>query len=302
MEKVIITGGTGTIGMALIKECIKRETEVLVLCRANSSHSSRIPEHPLIVKKYCSLQDLSIINNDTDKEFNVFYHLAWEGTTGAARNDYRKQNKNVQYALDALDAAERFGCKVFVGAGSQAEYGNVDGILKPETPAFPNTGYGMAKLCAGMMTRAYASQKKIRHVWVRILSVYGPFGNEQSIIIDTIRKLGLGEETMFTKGEQLWDFLYCEDAANALYDLGKKGKDGKVYVLGSGNSKPLADYICQLRNIINPTANLGFGSIPYESGQIMNLQADISDITNDTGWFPKFTFEEGIKKMLRNSL
>ena len=62
------------------------------------------------------------------------------------------QNNNVKYALQAVKAAKELGCTRFVGAGSQAEYGRVEGTLTPDTPAFPENGYGIAKLCAGQMT------------------------------------------------------------------------------------------------------------------------------------------------------
>ena len=77
------------------------------------------------------------------------------------------QNKNVEYALDAVEAAKRFGCHTFIGAGSQAEYGRVEGLLKPDTPTFPEMGYGIAKLCAGHMTRKHAYQLGMNHIWVR---------------------------------------------------------------------------------------------------------------------------------------
>ena len=58
--------------------------------------------------------------------FDTFYHIAW-GYTGAARNkSTRLQSKNIDYTLDAVEAAAKLGCKRFIGAGSQAEYGPLD--------------------------------------------------------------------------------------------------------------------------------------------------------------------------------
>lgn len=61
---------------------------------------------------------------------------------------------------------------------------------------------------------------------------------------------------MATKGEQLWDYLYSRDAARALRLLGKNGRDGKVYVLGSGNARPLAEYIKIIRDIVAPEQDI----------------------------------------------
>ena len=186
MKRAIITGATGAVGTALVKELVANHVEVLVFCREGSKRNQNILKHPLVNLKYYSLDQLFTVVNDTEKTYDVFFHFAWEGTTGAARDDMYLQNRNVQYALDAVEVAKRFGCRKFIGAGSQAEYGRVEGILKPNTPAFPETGYGIAKLCAGQMTREYAHQLGLEHNWVRILSIYGPNDGAQSMVMSTI--------------------------------------------------------------------------------------------------------------------
>lgn len=297
MQRAIITGATGAVGTALIHELTDKEVEVLVFCREGSARNVKIPDHPLVHKKYCALNQLATVENDSGKSYDVFYHFAWEGTTGASRNDMYLQNQNVRYALDAVGAAARFGCKKFIGAGSQAEYGRVEGVLKPDTPTFPEMGYGIAKLCAGHMTRERAHQLGMEHNWVRILSVYGPNDGSQSMVMSTINKLRKNEVPQFTKGEQMWDYLYSGDAACAFRLIGEKGIDGKVYVLGSGSTKPLTEYINEIRNIIKPEMAIELGAIPYAPKQVMHLQADIEHLQMDTGWDPKISFSEGIKKI-----
>lgn len=299
MKKAIITGATGAVGIALIKELVSHDVEVLVFCREGSKRNAQIPEHKLVTKKYCSLSELATVQNDTGKDFDCFYHFAWEGTTGTARNDMYLQNRNVKYALDAVAAAKRFGCHTFIGAGSQAEYGRVEGVLKPDTPTFPEMGYGIGKLCAGQMTREYAHQLGMKHIWTRILSVYGPNDGAQSMVMSTINKLKNGEIPQFTKGEQMWDYLYSGDAAEAFRLLGERGADGKIYVLGSGNAHPLAEYIKDIRNVVNPDAEIDLGAIPYSERQVMHLQADVDELHNDTGWTAHTTFTEGIENILR---
>lgn len=298
MKRAIITGATGAVGTALIKELISHNIEVLVFCREGSKRNVQIPSHELVTIKYCALNELETVQNDTGKNYDVFYHFAWAGTTGAARNDMYLQNQNVRYALDAVAAAKRFGCQLFIGAGSQAEYGRVEGLLRPDTPTFPEMGYGIGKLCAGQMTREYAHQLGMEHIWVRILSVYGPNDGTQSMIMSTILKLKNGEVPEFTKGEQLWDYLYSGDAANAFRLLGEKGCDGKVYVLGSGKARPLAEYIKDIKNSVNAKAEIALGAIPYGKKQVMHLQADVTQLKQDTGWENITSFREGIRRII----
>lgn len=295
MKRAIVTGATGAIGTALVSSLAKSGTEVLVIARKGSKRNVNIPDDPLVSVIYCPLEELKNLNNDTGKQYDVFYHLAWAGTTGAERNDMQLQNRNVSYALDAVALARRFGCHSFVGAGSQAEYGRTEGNLRPDTPVSPETGYGIAKLCAGQMTREYAHQLGMRHIWVRVLSVYGPYDTEGSMVMSTIRQLKKNQVPEFTRAEQMWDYLYSVDAGRAFAALGEKGVDGKIYVLGSGNARPLSEYIEAIRDICAPGAPIAIGARPYARNQVMYLCADISDVMRDTGWKPEVSFEDGIR-------
>lgn len=300
MKRAIITGATGSIGIGLIEKLLNKNYEILVLLREGSHRNERIPEHKCITKVYCNLNQLTTLENTTNQQFDVMFHLAWDGTTGEARNSPETQTRNIQYSLDAVNLAKRFGCKKFIGAGSQAEYGRHNQKLTPQTPTFPENCYGYAKLCAGQMTRTLAKQLNIEHVWVRILSVYGPYDSDNSLVVPTIKQFLNNQPTKFTKGEQIWDFLYYKDAADALVKLAKSGKTGKTYVLGSGEERELSDYIEIIRNIVNEDIKLNFGEIPYSENQLMYLSADISEISKDTSWKPQTNFETGIKCILKH--
>ena len=139
----------------------------------------------------------------------------------------------------------------------------------------------------------------MRHIWVRILSVYGPYDGQGSMVMSTIRKLAGGGRAGFTPGEQMWDYLYSADAAAAMLLLAERGIHGKVYVLGSGQVKPLKDYILLIRQAveeqIGSAGELGLGDIPYSEKQVMYLGADLTELRQDTGFEPRVTFEEGIR-------
>ena len=299
MKRAIVAGATGAIGTALLSELIKNNVEVLVLVRADSKRKNNIPVSPLVTVCECGMSDYANAENHTDKQYDIFYHFAWAGAAGPGRHDMYLQNQNVKYALDAVGMAKRFGCKRFIGAGSQAEYGRHEGLLKADTPTYPEMGYGYAKLCAGQMTRDYAHQLGMEHIWTRILSVYGPNDGAQSMVMSTINKLQSGEVPQFTKGEQMWDYLYSGDAARAFYLLGKKGIDGKTYVIGSGQAKTLADYIKIIRDEVNSQAKIDLGAIPYAPKQVMHLQADIDELRKDTGFEPEMKFVDGIKEIIK---
>ena len=300
--RVVITGPTGAIGHALIEQCIKNGDEVLAICRKGSSRIKTLPQDSKVSVLELSLCDYEEYIKEAvapDVSYDVFYHFSWESTTGASRNDTDSQSLNIRYALSAVKLADFFGCKTFIGAGSQAEYGRVEGSLKPDTPTFPENGYGIAKLCAGQLTRILCGQLGIKHIWTRILSVYGPYDGENSMVISSLRKMIRGEEARFTKGEQEWDYLFSADAARAMYLIAQKGIGNKIYVIGSGKTRKLMDYI----NVMDKTADTAvhpvLGAVPYADKQVMYLCADISELTEDTGFVPETDFEEGIEKTVQ---
>ena len=295
IRSAVITGPTGAVGTALCKLLAQEQITVWAVVRPESKRSGHLKEIDGVHIISCDASQLSQLSGI---EADAFFHLAWAKTTGQGRNDMPAQIDNIRYTIDAVHAASRLGCKVFIGAGSQAEYGRVNHALTPDTPCFPENGYGMAKLCAGQMSRTECEKLGIEHIWPRILSVYGPHDGMGSMVSSVIRTLLKGECPALTAGEQIWDFLYADDAARALYLLALYGKSGAVYPLGSGQARSLKDYITMLRDAIDPSLLLGFGEIPYGDKQVMHLEADISALQRDTGFAPQTDFAAGIRKTI----
>lgn len=299
MKKIIITGATSMVGVALVEECLKNDILVTAISRKNSSNLKRLPNHKNIKIIECDLDDIEDLVNICENNYDVFYHLAWEATDKINRYNPILQSKNVYTSLRALETAKKLGCHTFIGAGSQAEYGSVnEEKISPTTRINPENAYGVAKYSAFKFTQIYAEQLGINHIWGRIFSIYGKWDNEETMVKVAIDKLLNGEKTMFTKGEQLWDYLYSEDVGRAFYLMGLKGKNKKVYCVGSGRSKPLFEYIKIIGKEFKNINDLGIGEIEYSKGQIMKLCADISTLTEDTGFVPEYDFEKGIKKTI----
>jgi len=295
MPSIAISGASSLIGSALVQAVLARGFKVVCFAQKNSARLKYIPSEAKIL-----FADLSEYEHlETDEICDIFFHLAWEKTGVKTRDDCFVHSKNIQYTLEAVKLANRMGCKVFVGAGSQAEYGLATEPLTANTPVNPQSGYGIAKLAAGQLSRLLSRQLGMRHNWVRILSVYGLGGDENSIINYCIKKMRAGEPPELTPCEQIWDFLHSTDSANALLDIGEKGINGKVYVLGSGEKRKLKDYILAIRDIINPGMVLQFGKKDYYPHQPMFLSADISELTKDTGWKPQVSFEDGVNELVK---
>ena len=299
MKKVVITGPTGCIGAALSRALLADGCEVYAVCRPNSPNIRLLPVHSSIHVVESDIKDLSLLESRLGGGFDTFFHLAWSGTFGADRNDAQRQLNNVKYTLDAVKLAKDIGCRMFIGAGSQAEYGHFDRPADDTLVPKPFTFYGAAKLSAGQMSRVRADQIGIAHAWVRIFSIYGPGDDKNTLVHFLIRELLADRSPALTAGEQTWDYLYSDDAAKALAAVAESGKDGSVYNLGSGEQRVLKEYISVIRDIVSPKTVLRLGDRPYGQDQVMYLSADIKKLTKDTGFVPKTTFEEGVKQTLK---
>lgn len=302
MKRAIVTGATGMLAIALTNLLVSEGYDVIAVIRPGSSRAGNVPVNDHVTVVELDMEFLGtlpeVLKASGLEEAELFFHFAWDGTHGDSRNDMDIQIKNIRYSVEAVRVAARTGCKAFMGAGSQAEYGRVkDGTkLCGDTPCFPENGYGIGKFAAGQMTRVEAGKLGIKHVWVRILSTYGAYDGMHTMVMSGIGTMLDGKKASYTKGEQMWDYLYCKDAAKAFFLALTKGVDGKVYPVGSGTVRPLSEYITAIRDATNPSVDIGFGEVDYYPGQVMYLCADIDELTKDTGFVPDYSFEEGIKE------
>lgn len=282
MNNIIVTGATGCVGSAVVRRALAKDISVTCIVHKGSKRLSNLPADDRVKIVGCNLSDYSTLQ--LDGEYDAFIHLSWEKTFGASRDDAEIQTRNIQYTLDAVQLAHRCGCKVFVGAGSQAEYGVQTVPLTPDLPVKPESGYGIAKYAAGKLSAMLCKSLGMRQNWVRILSVYGPNDGENTLISYVIRELKAGRSPELTKCEQIWDYLYADDAGDAILAVVEKGIDGKAYPLGSGHGRKLSDYIEYIRQVINPAVEVKYGTKDYYPHQPIYLVADNSELTEDTGW------------------
>lgn len=294
LRRAVVTGPTGGVGVNLIHELIAHDVEVYAVHRPDSPRRGSIPSHPLVTPVPCSLSRLEGLAGDIGADCDAFFHLAWDGAYGAAREDAALQEANVAATLAAVKAAKALHCKAFTGAGSQSEFGHREEVLSPELDCRPESEYGKAKLQAGHQSRQLCRRLGLRHNWVRILSLYGPYDGPHTMVMQVINALLMGERPRCTPGEQVWDYIYAKDAARAFRLVAERGREGAVYCLGSGKPRRLKEYILAIRDAVDPALSVDFGALPYYPNQAMRLIADISSLTADTGFVPEYEFERGI--------
>lgn len=297
MKRVIVTGATSMLGGALIKECIANGVEVVAIARNGSDKSGRIPSNKLVEVVQCDLDKLKQLN--ISGVADVLYHFAWAGTSRENRDDPRTHLSNVEYTLDAIELAHRCGCKMFVGAGSQAEYGICTGKIYPETRVQPVTSYGIAKYAAGKLGAKLCQKLNMKCVWTRIFSVYGEHDGENTMIKYALRQFTSGQPAQFSAATQMWNYLYEGDAGKIFYLLSEKDVPEGVYNVASDDTCPLKDFILELKEICGKEAVCQFATPSNQP--TVSLDPDISGLTQAIGWHPDTTFKQGILNMINKN-
>jgi nucleoside-diphosphate-sugar epimerase len=229
---------------------------------------------------------------------DAVFHLGWSGVTADLRNRPDALIDNVTGSLQLFRIAQASACTCWVGIGSQAEYGNQTEPLSEEMEPRPDTLYGVAKLHLGRMLASLCAEQGIRFVWIRLLATYGPKDSPRHLIPSVIESLLTGAKPALTRGEQSWDYLYVEDAAEAIYSAARSTAAEGVYNLGSGRPETVRNIVMCLRDLIDPRLQLGFGDIPLAPSTPRSLSAKITKLQSATGWSPKTELERGLRMTL----
>lgn len=289
--RFIMTGATGFLGQALCQELTQNGHKVTAVVRPESAEKAKglLAEETVLLP----LEEMERLKG----KYDVFFHLAWNGSGGDARNDYGIQLKNLLYIEKALRAAKECGCSKFIGAGSQAEYGVVHGIAKEtETVPAPFLMYGAAKLACLHMGCILAEQLGITFVWPRIYSVYGPRENDPTLLGYVARTIREGKVPELSLCENMWDFMYITDFASAMRLLAEHPESKGIYHIASGEQQKLRLFIEILRDRIAPGTALKFGAKKTDPVRTFWLKPDVSMLQR-LGFECRVTFEQGIDKI-----
>jgi len=293
----LVTGVTGVLGLALVKHLAK-ERDVYCLVHTASARNNLLPS----TDNVHVLESNLLVNASWQKlvvpqHIDEVYHLAWQGARGRQSRDEVVQLKNMQMAQEAAQFAALHGAKVFIGAGSQAEYGALDTCLREDMVCSPDTVYGKAKLLAQQTTASIAAQYGMRHVWTRFFSLYGPYDDTRSFISSLLRKALRNEPLALTLGLQAWDYLHVDDAAAAMVALAQDSSATGVYNVAEGTGHTLSWYVETLVQIIGSMSERHYGAV-NQGAILRHRRPDIAKIKATGIWQPRVDFAVGLKDLV----
>lgn len=294
MKNVIITGADGFVGSYTVKHFIDNGCKVLALDMGESPKRLVIGEN--LEYMQCDISNVAdmLVKIECGK-YDTFVHFAWAGSAGEARIDYNLQMQNALTTVECMKAAKQLGCSRFVCAGSIMEY-EVEAAIHSQGSR-PGMGYiyGMGKHIAHCMCKSVAASIGIDLIWPMITNAYGVGELSPRFVNTTLRKIINGESLQFTAATQNYDFVYVSDVAKAFYLVAKNGKPFCEYMIGSGDAKPLKQFILEMVESCGSYSAPIFGDVPFTGTNMPLSVFDISDIKGDCGFKPNVSFAEGTK-------
>jgi|SRR5579863_2240861 len=294
--RIFLTGASGFVGSHLLEQLAGSEHKTAILLRpkGNRQRIEKWLDRVEVIEGELSRQETW---SDALNRFapETVIHLAWGGVLNKSRDDVG-QVQNVTDTIELVKTAHQAGATAWIGLGSQAEYGPCNRRIDENQPTNPTTLYGTSKLASCWLARSLCAKLGLRFAWLRLFSSFGPGDDPSWMIPSLILKLLSGGRPALTGCEQLWDYLYVADAAEAILMTALSANAEGVFNLGSGEAWPLREVVESIRDLVKPGAPLGFGEIPYRPDQVMHLEADISRLKNIVGWRPRTSLAEGLKK------
>lgn len=293
MKKAIVTGANGFIGKTLVRALLANDYEVVAL---DIRFNEELESNPSVTCVNVLGREIAALKESIpEAEYDCFFHLAWAGTSGPARADYEVQLNNVKLACDYIFLCKEVGCKRVVYASSINEMETYEYLQSDDIQPAGGYIYGTGKMAAHLMGETVAYLNGVEFIPVIITNIYGVGEKSARMIYTSINKLVHKEHCSFTAGYQTYDFIYITDAINSIIAVAEKGKAFNRYYIGSGEPKPLREFLIEMKNIVDPEAEIGLGDIPFKGVDISYDQFDLKKVEKDTGYKNQISFAEGIR-------
>jgi len=294
----VVTGGAGFIGSHMTDLLISNGYEVRVIDNLSGGRESNLAQHaknPDLKTEWIDIRDLSP-DSKIFSGVDLVIHFAGIGDiVPSIEQPIEYMSTNIQGTVKVLECARRNSVKKFVYAASSSCYGMADTPTKEDHPITPEYPYALSKYMGEQSAFHWHKVYGLPVNSIRIFNAYGTrvrttgaYGAVFGVFFK--QKLEKKPFTVVGNGSQSRDFLYVTDVAKAFYAAATTDMVGEVWNLGAGNPQSV-NYLVEL---------IGGDKIyiPKRPGEPDCTWADITKLTNELGWKPEISFDEGVGKMM----
>ena len=325
MKKVIVTGGAGFIGSALIRHLVgNRLAEVVNLDKltyaGNLESLQSVEKSPLYHFKQADICDPVAVKRLFDEfQPDTIMHLAAESHVDRSIDDPLCFVKtNVLGTANLLQCAleywrplpdERKAAFRFQHISTDEVYGSLGatGFFKETTPYDPKSPYSASKASSDHLVRAWGHTFNLPVLLSNCSNNYGPFHFPEKLIPLVILNALDGKQLpIYGKGENVRDWLYVEDHAKALWLINEKGVPGETYNIGGHNERTnleVVKTICAILDDLRPKAQGNYADqivfVTDRPGHDLRYAIDSDKLQKELGWKPEENFDTGIRKTVQ---
>ncbi len=322
-KKVLLTGGAGFIGSALVRYLINHTDTIVVnvdkLTYAGSLHSlggaDASERHHFYQEDIIDSEAMRGLIQKHQPDYIM--HLAAESHVDRSIDgpgefiqtnivgSYNLLQVALEYYL-GLEGAKKDAFK-FHHISTDEVYGSLgaSGLFTETTRYKPNSPYSASKASSDHLVRAWNKTYKLPVVISNCSNNYGPFQFPEKLVPLIIQKAVAGESLpIYGKGDNIRDWLFVDDHVKALWSIVTQGKNGEVYNVGGHNEKTNIEVVttmCAILDDITPrTDGKKYAEqivyVADRPGHDRRYAIDAAKIERELGWTPEETFETGIRK------
>ena len=317
--KILVTGGAGFIGSAVVRLAIARGHSVVNLdaltYAACLDNVASVSDSELYVFEHADVRDRSALDNVFNRHRpDVVMHLAAESHVDRSIDgpgDFIETN--ITGTFNMLEAARRYweargkfdGFR-FHHISTDEVYGSLGktGLFTEDTPYDPRSPYSASKASSDHLVRAWHETYGLPVVLTNCSNNYGPYHFPEKLIPVIILNALAGKPLpIYGDGSNVRDWLYVEDHADALLLVVEKGQLGRSYNIGGENERTnleLVTSLCEILDELRPKSDGSYSDqitfVSDRPGHDARYAIDAARIRDELGWQPSVTVEEGLRR------
>ena len=290
-NKLLIVGGTGFIGNALAKELVKNKNNVFSLSTKKNKIKRKIPKVKYLRGDMKSLTSLEKVLKNLN-----FDHVVNCGGYVEHKNKKEVENSHYKGTQNLYKFFKDKNLKSFIQIGSSSEYGDVKIPHDEKVKCNPKGIYGKFKYKATKFLLKQYKKNKFPVTILRFYQIYGPQQDYNRFIPQLIKASIKKKKFLTSKGQQYRDFLFIDDAVNAMIKTMIKSKSkGQIINIGYGKGiklKKIMNKVKKMNNFFNPD----YGKIKMRKDEKLKVYPKIIKSLKILGWKPKISINKGLEK------
>ncbi len=305
MKRLLVTGGAGFIGSEFVRQGIKRGYSIAVIDKLSyAGDLERLKEiRENIVFYKVDVTDRESVENVFKKEEpDKVVHWAAESHVDRSIADASPfLDTNIKGTQVLLDVSRHFEVNKFINISTDEVYGDLseEGQFSETTALKPSSPYSVSKASADMLGRAYHRTYGLPVITVRPSNNYGPWQYPEKLIpVVILTALNNGRIPVYGKGENIREWLFVSDCADAVFEILEKGGAGEIYNVGSGEEKRNIDVVKTILGILGkPDGLIEF--VKDRLGHDFRYSLNSDKISRNLAWKAKTPFSDGLEKTVK---